>query len=559
MRSAFLFALALFLWLGAPAVFATDPMVRATLEALIERHPAQLDGTDIFEPRLLDAFYRERQDALAWTRADQLLGLSRLVEGSVQEGFSPDDFHGALLRALELNPDSLLNAPPVARVSLDLLLSDALLRYLHHSRYGKLDPVMLDARHHDRAPLPVEPLLAELRAALGAEDLEDAVRARFTPPFWYRRLREALADYAAMSHLAELPPLPEGPSLTLGSRDARVALVRERLGVINGEPPALDDARPFDAELTAAVRDFQRRYGLGVDGVVGPATLAALNRPFDTARIEQILINLERMRWFYQDLPEDYLFVDLAAFRVDLIHRDAVVWSTRAIVGSPEDPTPMFRDDLEHLVFNPTWTVPVSIQKTMGEVSSEQYLLVDRRSGVRLAGGDASDVSRYQLVQKPGPKNALGQVKFIFPNRHAIYLHDTPARHLFGRERRAFSHGCVRVDEPLALAERLLDGTAWNAERIASVVERAQTRYVQLAEPVPVLLYYLTASTDAQGRLEFRADLYGRDPALREVFAQPARAGSIRFAEPAEGEGMSRPAPEVQARLTQLSPLEAAQ
>lgn len=530
MRAVLSLNVALLLWLSASGVLASPELMRSTLDTLIERHGLALDGIALFSPPLLDAFYRERADRLAWRRVEQLRDLMQAAESSVHEGLSPDDFHGGLLRALELDPDALFDAPPETRVVLDLILTDALLRYVHHHRYGKLDPVMVDARHHDREPVAVEVLLAALHQVLDAEHLAIALERNDPPPFWYRRLRDALRSATAMSHLADLPPIPDGPLMGLGSRDARVAQVRERLQRINGEPLVIeDDARPFDAGLRKSVQDFQQRYGLNADGVVGPLTLAALNHPLDPGRIEQIRINLERMRWLYQDLPETYLFVDVAGFRVELIHQDQVRWSTRAIVGTSENQTPMFRDLMDHLVFNPTWTVPVSIQKTMGNISREHYLLVDRRSGEQVSGGDIRDVSRYQLVQKPGPKNALGRVKFMFPNRHAIYLHDTPARHLFGRERRAFSHGCVRVDQPLELAEQLLTGSPWNTERIEGLLDQSRTRWIDLKQPLPVLLYYLTAVADEQGRVAFRADFYERDPALREAFARPAVAGRLRF------------------------------
>jgi hypothetical protein len=201
----------------------------------------------------------------------------------------------------------------------------------------------------------------------------------------------------------------------------------------------------------------------------------------------------------------------------------------------------MFRDTMEHLVFNPTWTVPVSIQKKMGRVSGD-YRLVDRQTGKQVGGGDARDHRRYRLVQAPGPKNALGRVKFMFPNRHAVYLHDTPGKAAFGRQSRALSNGCIRVQDPLHLAEAILDGSNWDRSGIERVVERGQTRYVDLTETLPVLLYYLTAFADEQGKVGFRQDIYGRDEALRAALASPVLRTRIAFPEPPAPE--PRPHPE---------------
>ncbi|MBK1709425.1 L,D-transpeptidase family protein [Marichromatium gracile] len=517
------FGLLLFLLHASPLAAGSWPALDA---ALAETSPLP-EGRRMYAPRLLAVFYAARDHRPVWTSRARVGSLARLLAGVEREGFSPEDFHLATLARLTV-------APPRderARVGLELLLSDALLRYVHHTRYGKLDPVQVAPGHNDRAPVAAAQILADMRLALVAEDMAEALAGRFSLPFWYRDLRRALRDYVAQDHLLDLPPLPAGPPLGLGSRGERVVGVRERVRLIAGEslPAAGDEtARRFDAGLREAVRELQRRYGLVDDGVVGPRTLAVLNRPIDAARIERALINLERMRWLYAELPPDHLFVDLAGYRVVLVRGGEAVWQTRAIVGSVEDQTPMFRDRMDHLVINPTWTVPVSIQKGMGWVSQD-YLLVDRRSGAVRRGGDASNYRRYQLVQKPGADNALGRVKFMFPNRHAIYLHDTPSRWLFSRRQRTFSHGCIRVDEPLELATALLEGSAWSRERIERQIARGRTRHIHLERPLPVLLYYLTVSADAAGRLVFRDDVYDRDPALREAFFAPVRGSRIDF------------------------------
>ncbi|NEV61912.1 L,D-transpeptidase family protein [Thiorhodococcus minor] len=546
MKFPLLLRLAVLACVLSPVAVSANPLLARSLDAMSRADTAVVGGIQLLSPRLLADFYTQRGNVLVWTDAQQLRELLEIVDGSAAEGLSPADFHAAALRAR-----SSAGAPrglsAAERLTADLQLSDALLRYVHHTRFGKLDPKAVDPKWNDRAPVPAAALLADMHGALDAPDLSDFLVSRLAPPFWYQDLKAALANLTDMEHLKGLPPLPSGPNLAKGSRGARVALVRERLQLLgHHDDSALPaDLELFDDALAEAVMAFQRRVGLSPDGVVGPRTLAVINDPVDEAKIEKVRINLERMRWLYDDLPSDYVFVDVANYLAHLVRNGEIAWSTRVIVGTEKDQTPMFRDSMEHLVFNPTWSVPISIQKKMGNVSAK-YTLVDRRTGRKTNGGNASNYKRYRVVQKPGPGNALGQVKFMFPNRHAVYLHDTPSRGLFGRSQRALSHGCVRVQNPLKLAELLLGESGWSPSRIGSAVKRARTRYVHLDEHLPVLLYYLTARANAQGGVYFRKDIYGRDPALREAFAGEVRRARIAFDEASPipaGEAVSDPAP----------------
>lgn len=533
----------------SPAALSANALLAHSLDALAQADSAVVGEAPLLSPRLLADFYAQRGNHLLWTDARKRRELLDVVEGSTAEGLSPADFHAETLRALSPE-DALRGLSPADRLAADLQLSDALLRYVHHTRFGKLDPKAVDPKWNDRAPIPAAALLADMHGALDAADLGDFLENRQTPPFWYLDLRRALGNLTDMEHLKGLPPLPPGPNLAKGSRSARVALLRERLQLMGHHDDAAlpEDLERFDDALVETVMEFQRRVGLRPDGVVGPRTLAVINDPVDETKVEQVRINLERMRWLYDDLPSDYIFVDVASYLAHLVRKGDIAWSTRVIVGTEKDQTPMFRDSMEHLVFNPTWNVPVSIQKKMGNVSAK-YTLVDRRTGRKSNGGNASDYKRYRVVQKPGPRNALGQVKFMFPNRHAVYLHDTPSRGLFGRSQRALSHGCVRVQDPLKLAELLLDESGWSPARIASAIKNARTRYVNLDEHLPVLLYYLTARANEQGGVYFRKDIYGRDPGLREAFAGMVTRARIAFEEPSPipvGESASDPTPSLE-------------
>lgn len=549
MRSAVDLRSLLLLFVLAPTLAHPVSLLENTLESLRDADTAMVDGVPLLSGRLLADFYHQRGNEVVWTDPVRLRAFLEVLEDSHRDGFAPEDFHAGVLRAL-ISRQSLADLPEAARIGADIKLSDALLRYVHHTRFGKLDPVAVDPKWNDRAPVPAGQILADMQGALDAEDVRGYLAARFEPPFWYEDLRRALGDYAGMARLKDLTPLPSGANLAIGSRGPRVALVRERLQWVGVDADHWSgDLELFDEGLRSEVIAFQRRLGLSPDGIVGPATLAALNRPFEPEKLEQIRINLERMRWLYHDLPPDYLFVDIADYRVHLVRAGEIRWSSRVIVGKRDAQTPMFRDRLEHLVFNPTWSVPLSIQKKMGRVSAH-YTLVDRRTGRKLNGGDASNYKRYRVVQKPGPANALGRVKFMFPNRHAVYLHDTPSKGLFRRSRRALSHGCVRVQNPFQLAELVLDRPTWDQARIRRVVRGNRTRYVNLDQSLPVLLYYLTARADGQGRVSFRPDIYGRDESLRRAFTGPVLEIRVAFPDPPAAPSSEEPGP-LRARPTQ--------
>jgi murein L,D-transpeptidase YcbB/YkuD len=294
-----------------------------------------------------------------------------------------------------------------------------------------------------------------------------------------------------------------------------------------GPPTTAPSPELYGPDLEAAVKFFQERHGLTADGAVGPATRAAMNVPVE-ARIDQIRINLERGRWVLHEIKGNLVVVDVAGFDVSYFRDDQPVWTSKVIVGRPYRETPIFKSTITYVVFNPTWTIPPTIlvkdklpilKRDPGYLARNNIRVIDAngrevdRNSVNWSRYGPGRLPPYQLRQDPGPDNALGLVKIMFPNKYMVYLHDTPTKSLFDKDERTFSSGCIRVQKAFELAELVLDDPArWNQETMAAVVatKKMQTEY--LAKPVPVLILYWTAQPRPDGHVTFRNDVYGRDP-----------------------------------------------
>jgi murein L,D-transpeptidase YcbB/YkuD len=323
-------------------------------------------------------------------------------------------------------------------------------------------------------------------------------------------------------------PLPTGATLRVDSVDVRVPLLRRRLAVEGDLTGPVDDANlQFEPSLAEAVKSFQNRHDLNADGVVGDATLAALNVPVER-RIEQVRVNMERARWIGRELPDTFVAVNVAGAKVYLVHGNAAVFETRAVVGTEYRQTPVFTAPIRYIDLNPTWTVPASIvgeilrhvRDEPGYLEREGMRVLDR-SG-RAVDPSSIDFARYTAAsfpyvfrQDPGPMNALGQIKLMLPNPYAVYLHDTPSRSLFAREERLFSHGCIRLEDPIGLATLVLDDPErWNRETLQAAIDTRVTQTISLSKPVPVYVLYWTAIANLRGELRFSSDVYGRDAAV---------------------------------------------
>jgi len=323
----------------------------------------------------------------------------------------------------------------------------------------------------------------------------------------------------------------------VGSNGARVSELRQRLrvtGDLTGPDPANQES--FDNGLEEAAKNFQIRHGIDPDGKVGPRSIEELNVPVET-RVNQLRASLERMRWVFRDLPDDFVIVDIAGFHAYLVEDGEEVWSTRVQVGKPYHATPIFKDSMRYIDFNPTWTIPPGIlrKETLPAIRRDpSYLSRNNMSVVSHAGkivdpstidwaATASKGFPHMIRQEPGPHNALGRVKFMFPNKYMVYLHDTPSKGLFARSERAFSHGCIRTQNPFDLAELLLKDQGWDRQRIDQVIESRKTTRVNLSEPLTVMLLYWTAEVDADGTAFFRKDVYNRDAPIIEGLDEPFR------------------------------------
>ncbi len=533
------------LWACAPLPAAatsddpTDRFSRNILSTLTTENAADL--------ALLTQFYVERDIKPVWVTDDapteRARDLVHVLEMATYDGLTPEDYDITTIRAL------MESSVPEELAELDLRLSLGLMRFLSDLGSGRTEPSTLDPELFVY-PRDIDKGEA-IRAAAKADDIGVFVGSYRPKQAGYWRLKGALANYRAIARAGGWPTIDPGATLKPGVRDPRVARLREILRRVNDLRPTEDataeggDAEVFDHGLAEAVKRFQARHGLEQDGHVGPKTLAALNTPVE-ARVRQLMLNLERRRWMPDRNEPRYIFINLADFYLQLIENDEVSFTTRVVIGTRYNKTPVFTADMTYLVFNPYWNVPPSIAteeilpKTKADPGyleakgfdlfsdwSENADLIDPMSVEWSA--IAPENFRFKLRQRPSATNALGRLKFMLPNDYNIYLHDTPEQRYFDENERSFSHGCVRVAEPEELAAAILrTQPGWTRDSIKTAVASGERRVVGLDDAIPVQITYLTAWVDQDNRVHFRNDVYERDEILAAALtSDPRERGTL--------------------------------
>ncbi len=520
-----------------PAAASEDPgqlFVQQRLEQLHFGEERKIGGETIYAAGLLLDLYRKNRFQPLWTDRRNLTQLLTAIAGSAEEGLIPDDYH---LQAISRYGHELETAPSRAKLlEYDLLLSDALMLLAQHKRHGKVNPREVEERLNLDSPAPRPSLMDTFLTALRTATVRKALDELEPAHPAYASLKRALSRYRKIAGSGGWQPVPPGPSLKPGMRHERVQALRARLAVTGDL--TWESAHPlfYDEVLAGAVRAFQTRHHLEADGIAGKATLAAMNIPV-ADRISQIRVNLERARWVMHDMPAANIVIDIAGFNLQYYHQGRLVWKTRVMVGEPFNQTPVFRSAITYLVLNPTWTIPPDILKneTVPRILTEKDYLAKQRLRVLTASGEEVDPTTvpwgqylgkrppYTLRQDAGPDNALGLIKFIFPNPYHVYLHDTPSKSLFDKARRAFSHGCIRVQHPLDLGKMLIandPGNPTTAARFDQVLASGKTSTIFLKEPLPIFLMYLTANAE-NGQVQFMPDLYQRDRGILDALNGP--------------------------------------
>ncbi len=413
----------------------------------------------------------------------------------------------------------------------ELALSQAFLKFARDLHSGRSTPSMnaTDIVIERKTIDPVK-WLTSVRAN-GVNAVVVALRPHHAQ---YEKLRQMLYSYYSYESLGGWDVISAGPSLKPGMISPRVAELRASLAARGYKNLTSSDASSFDAKLTDGVQRYQRASGIEPDAVVGKGTIAILNVPVEQ-RIRQIVVNMERWRWLPNDLGARHVLVNQAGFELFLVDRGKVVDNRRVIVGKPFHQTPMFSDKIGYLEFNPTWTVTPDIasaeflpklQKDPGYLAANDFVLyastADSAPEIDPYSVDWNSVTaakfKYRIVQQPGDKNALGYVKFMFPNKRNIYLHDTPSRQLFASTGRAFSHGCIRVHDALGFAEKMMGiDQGMTRATIDAIVANGQLKRVPLKTKIPIHLTYFTVWIGDDGVVQFFPDIYGRDQPVADI------------------------------------------
>jgi murein L,D-transpeptidase YcbB/YkuD len=514
---------------GAQAATSWQVQFSHSLEKLLQTNPQHL--LELEKPAVVD-FYTENKYKPLWSDTkgplDRAYDLLSVIIHADDEGLIPSDYY------LEEIKKYWSSKERDAAVHLELLLSAALYRYSSHVHSSRFDPRELDVDWHIKNnTLDVRSLFSAVARKKSISQLLNELPPQHSG---YQLLKKSLHYYRDLEQQGGWQRLNKGPTLHSGVQHKQVKQLRQRLKVTGDlAENSMQNIDIFDFGLTEAVKGFQLRHGLTVDGKVGPDTRRALNITV-SARIQQILINMERWRWMPRELGKRYLMVNMTGFELYIMENGSSVLTMPVIIGKTYRSTPSFSGLVSQMEYNPYWTVPTSI--TLQDIIPRQindpsYFAKKSITLFRGWGKNAREIDPqtvnwerldkdrfpYWLRQDPGPKNALGRVKFLFSNPYEIYLHGTPDKHLFDRVVRTLSSGCIRVKDPVRLAAYLLnDGSLQMEEEILANIHLTTNQSIRLPIAVPIYLVYWTAWVDQAGRLNFRHDIYGRDARLNNLF-----------------------------------------
>lgn len=503
----------------------------------------KVDNELLYSSKVLPRFYVNREFLSGWLQHGHLSPEARrfvqFIEKSEEHGLQPTDYHLTLIQYYrsKLGPYE----PEIAQhlLKIELLLTDAFMLVSAHLNSGKVDSAKIMANWKIQRDAPELMFDEKLETHLKRNSVVSYLEKLPGNLDSYNRLKTQLAFFKKLTD-APWPVIKATLPLKQGESQPAITEIRKRLLILNY---AITDtiSEEYDDKLLVAVQEFQKLHGLNADGNIGKLTMDALNLTA-TKRIESIVANLERMRWMPSEIPEKRIQVNIADYSLELIDKKDTVLSMRAIVGKHYRATPVFNSMMTYLVISPGWVVPPTIftNDVLPELKKGQDYLKKKNMQIVTATGSPVDYNSinwatvtnrnfpYMIRQQPGADNALGNIKFMFPNEFNVYIHDTPSRDLFDKDTRAFSSGCIRIAKPMDLALYLLsDQQDWNEQRINEVISSRRETTVRFKQGIPVYITYFTAWSSGTNKFHFRTDLYNRDPELVKALKEKPSAGKL--------------------------------
>jgi murein L,D-transpeptidase YcbB/YkuD len=492
-----------------------------------------------FEPyrKKVHKFYSRRNYRLAWSEEGEFLPQAsmfiNLMNDVKNHGISSYKNYNLKEKYTQTSEAKKKHRPEISqmRKDLDILLTSSFFQYAQHIWRGKVNP------EEDKIGWYVERKKIKYGKTLDVilsnnqNDNPFMVNEPLHPE--YQKLKSVLLEYKKIDSLGGWPQVKLGnkKAIKLGDTSQTIPILKKRLFLAQYLSEANTDSI-YDQKLETAVKKFQQTHGLKDDGIIEAKTIKALNVPVKD-RIEQIIINMERWRWVPEKISDNYIIVNIPEYKLHVYEKGKEIWDMNVIVGKKGSQTPIFNDFIEYIVMSPTWNVPPSIAKDemipllqKDPLHLEKFNIhvyeknkpIDPQT-VDWASLSEEDKNRYSFKQNPGGDNALGKVKFIFPNEFDVYLHDTPTSRLFSQTDRGFSHGCIRIQDPQKFAEYLLKNDPnWSTEKIVQAMNSGEEQYIKLKIKEPVYIVYFTVWVDNNENINFREDIYGHDKKLEQAF-----------------------------------------